>query len=275
LALIAREASRSRDELAKELSLRAASETALRESEERFRLLLHSTVTEALYLLDPDGNLETWNPSAERIKGYAADEVIGRHFSMFFTPEDVAGGEPARILATARDKGHFVTEAWRVRKDGSRFLARVAIDAVRRDDGSLRGFAKLTLDITNQQIEKALRAIIIEAAPNGMMIADETGAITLANSQMEQIFGYPRGTLIGQSVELLVPEASRVAHSALRSAFTSGQSDQAMAQHRQFAGRKRDGSSVTIEIKINAVSTSRGRIVVASLFDVSDQTCPP
>jgi two-component system sensor histidine kinase/response regulator len=108
-----------------------------------------------------------------------------------------------------------------------------------------------------------------------MMIVDETGAITLANSQMEQIFGCPRDTRVGQSVEILVPEASRVAQSALRSAFTSGRSDQAMAPHRQFVGRKRDGSSVTIEIMINAVSTSRGRIVVASLFDVSDQTHPP
>jgi diguanylate cyclase (GGDEF)-like protein/PAS domain S-box-containing protein len=271
LALIAREASNARDELSREFLRRAATESALRESEERFRLLLHSNVTEALYLLDPDGNVETWNASAERIKGYTADEVIGRNFSMFFAPEDVASGEPAHILATARDNGHFETDAWRVRKDGSRFLARVAIDAIRRVDGSLRGFAKVTLDITNHRIEEAQRAIIIEAAPNGMMVVDEAGIITLANSRVERIFDYPHGTLIGQSVEILVPEKSRVAHGALRSAFTSGRSDQAMAPQRQFTGCKRDGSAVTIEIMINPVSTPRGRIVVASLFDVTNR----
>ena len=126
-------------------------------SEERSRILLHSNVAEALYLLDPDGNIETWNASAERMKGYTPAEIIGRSFVVFFTPEDVARGEPARILAIARDNGHFTTEAWRVRKDGSRFLARVAIDAIHRSNGTLRGFVKLTHDITSQRIEEEQR----------------------------------------------------------------------------------------------------------------------
>jgi PAS domain S-box-containing protein len=126
-------------------------------SEERALMLLHSNVTEALYMLDPDGNIETWNASAERIKGYTPAEIVGRNFTAFFTPEDVASGEPARILASARDNGHFTTEAWRVRKDGSRFLARVAIDAIRRRDGTLRGFVKMTHDITSQRFEEAQR----------------------------------------------------------------------------------------------------------------------
>ena len=272
VALIARDASNARDELARELLRRAAAETALRESEERFRLLLQSNVVEALYLLDPSGIIETWNAGAERIKGYTADEVVGQHFSMFFPPEEIAGGEPERVLATANETGHFAAEAWRVRKDGSRFLARVAIDAVRRGDGTLRGFVKVTLDITNQRIEEAQRAIIFEAAPNGMIVVDESGAITLANSQVERIFDYESGSLIGQSIEVLVPESGRTAHAALRSAFTSGQSDRVMAPQRQFIGRKRDGSPITIEIMINPVVTPHGRIVVASLIDVSDRT---
>jgi PAS domain S-box-containing protein len=126
-------------------------------SEERSLTLLQSAVTEALYLLDPDGNIETWNASAERIKGYTHAEIVGRNFIVFFTPEDVARGEPARVLASARDNGHFTTEAWRVRKDGSRFLAHVAIDAIHRSDGSLRGFVKVTHDITSQRIEEEQR----------------------------------------------------------------------------------------------------------------------
>ncbi len=248
-----------------------AAEARLRESEERCRLLLQSNVTEALYLLDPAGNIETWNASAERIKGFTSAEIIGQHFAMFFTPEDIARGEPARVLAQARDKGRFSGEAWRVRKDGSLFLASIAIDAIRRHDGTLRGFVKVARDVTSQRIEDAQRTIIIEAAPNGMMIVDEGGVITLANSQVERIFGYPDGALVGQLVEILVPEAFRAAHGTLRSAFTSGRSDQGMASQRQFAGRKRDGGIVTIEIMLSPVKTPRGRIVVASLFDVTDR----
>jgi PAS domain S-box-containing protein len=155
LVLIAREASSARDELAQELARRKATETALRESEERYRLLLHSKVTEALYLLDPEGNIETWNASAERIKGYSSADVVGKNFSMFFTAEDIENGEPARILEKARENGRFSTKGWRVRKGGARFLAFVVIEAIFRDDGTLRGFAKMTLDITDKGTEKS------------------------------------------------------------------------------------------------------------------------
>ncbi|MGD0102455.1 MAG: PAS domain S-box protein [Rhodopila sp.] len=271
VAAMAREAAGAQDELALELSCRAVTETALRDSEERFRLLLQSNVTEALYLLDPNGNVESWNAGAERIKGYTAAEIIGRNFMIFFTPEDVASGEPARMLARACGDGRFAADAWRVRKDGSRFLARVALDAIRRDDGTLRGFVKVTLDITDHRIEEEQRAIIIEAAPNGMLIVDEAGVITLANSQVERIFDYPRGTLVGQLLETLVPEQFRVAHHALRSAFTGGRSERGMAPDRQFIGHKWGGDPVTIEIMLSPVTTPRGRIVVASLVDVTDR----
>ena len=269
--VVAREVSTARDELVTEMSQSAATEAALRESEERFNLLLHSNVTEALYLLDPDGNIESWNTGAERIKGYTAAEVIGHNFSMFFTPEDVASGEPTRVLESARDTGRFVTEAWRMRKDGTRFLARVGLDAIRRDNGTLRGYVKVTLDVTNQRIEEEQRRVMIEAAPNGMMIVDEAGLITLANSQVTRIFGYPDGALVGRSVEILVPEGFRASHSDLRSAFTSGRTDQAMTPQRNFIGRKQDGSPVTIEIMLSPVKTPRGRIVVASLHDVTER----
>jgi PAS domain S-box-containing protein len=272
LAANAGEATEIRDRLAFELSWRKAAENNVRESEDRLRLVLQSNVTEALYLLDPNGTIESWNAGAERIKGYTPAEVIGRNFAMFFTPEDVARGEPARVLAIARDKGHFAAEAWRVRKNGVHFLASVALDAIRREDGTLRGFVKVTLDITNRRIEQEQRAILVEAAPNGLMIVDEVGVITLANSQVEQIFGYPSGTLVGQPVEILVPTELRASHATHRSAFTSGRSDLGMAPGRQFAGRKRDDGEVLIEIMLNAVKTPRGRISVASLFDVTERT---
>ena len=257
----------------RDISERVAALNALERSEESFRLLLESrAVTEAIYMLDPDGTIETWNAAAERIKGYPAAEIIGRNFATFFTPEDVLSGEPARLLARAVADGSLQTEGWRVRKDGSRFLANVMIDAIRNQDGSLRGFAKVTRDVTEQRVEEAQRAIIIEAAPNGMMIVDEAGVITLANSQAERIFDYPRGALVGEALEILVPEEFRMAHDVLRSAFTAGRTERGMAPDRQFTGRKRDGGAVTIEIMLSPVTTRRGRIVVASLVDVTERT---
>src|SRR4051794_33986165 len=102
----------------------------LHDSEHRFQLLVEGVVDYAIYLLDPDGIITNWNAGAERIKGYSADEVIGRHFGMFYTPEDVAAGLPSHALETARREGKFEAEGWRVRKDGTCFLAAVVIDAI-------------------------------------------------------------------------------------------------------------------------------------------------
>jgi PAS domain S-box-containing protein len=271
MACLVEEAGNARNELTQELLRREAAERIAVESEERLRLILQSSVAEAVYLLDPNGNIETWNAGAERLKGYAPAEIIGQNFATFFTAEDIRTGEPARMLATARDSGQFTIEGLRVRKDGTQFLARVSIDAVLNRNGSLRGFVKVTTDISGPRIEEEQRVIMIEAAPNGMMIVDETGIIRLVNTQVEAIFGYPHGSLVGLSVETLVPDNIRVAHRGMRSKFTSGQDVRAMATGPEFIGRKWDGSDVPIEILLNPVKTPRGRIVIASLFDITER----
>jgi len=124
---------------------------ALRESEGRFRLLVEGVVDYAIFMLDPEGFVTNWNPGAQRIKGYAASEIVGRHFSLFYTDEDRESGLPARGLATALRTGKFEAEGWRVRKDGSRFWANVVIDAIRNDAGELLGFAKITRDMTERK----------------------------------------------------------------------------------------------------------------------------
>jgi PAS domain S-box-containing protein len=222
-------------------------------------------------MLDPIGNVESWNLAAERIKGYSPAEIIGRNFAMFFTPEDIASGEPARALTGALVSGVHESEGWRVRKDGSRFLACAMLEAVRDDTGKLRGFAAGMHDITNQRIEAAKLAIIIEAVPNGMMIIDETGLINLANSQVEQIFDYSHGMLLGQPIEFLVPEGLWTAHSPPDSSSASGLVNQEVTPQRQFTGRRRDASEVTLEIVLTPVKTPLGQIVVAALLDVGER----
>jgi len=127
--------------------------------EQRFRLLVSAITDYAIYMLDPDGRVATWNPGAERFKGYSADEIIGQHFSRFFTPEDVAAGRPMQALANALREGRFEAEGWRLRKDGTRFWVNAVIDPIYDDDGNHIGFAKITRDFTEKKLaEDELRA---------------------------------------------------------------------------------------------------------------------
>jgi PAS domain S-box-containing protein len=132
---------------------------------EQFRLLVASVQDYAIFMLDPRGYVTTWNVGARRIKGYEADDIIGRHFSIFYPEEDVAAGKPAWELVEAERDGRFEDEGWRIRKDGTRFWANVIITAVRDGDGRLRGFAKVTRDLTaRKQAEETARRLAAEQA---------------------------------------------------------------------------------------------------------------
>src|ERR1700756_5048479 len=121
------------------------------ESERSFRLLVEGVADYALYMLDPTGIVTSWNVGGQRIKGYSSEEIVGQHFSRFYTEADRANGKPARALGIARDKGHYEEEGWRVRKDGTFFWASVVIDPIYDNDGRLIGFAKITRDISERR----------------------------------------------------------------------------------------------------------------------------
>jgi len=153
--------------ITRDLTDRKMAEEVLKQSEQQFRLLVQSVTDYAIYMLDANGRLTNWNPGAQRIKGYLPEEVIGQHFSMFYTPEDRAAGEPKRTLDIAVREGRFENKGWRLRKDGTRFLAHVVVDPIWGDTGTLLGFAKITRDITEatraQQALEQTREALFQA----------------------------------------------------------------------------------------------------------------
>ncbi len=150
--------------ITRDLTDRKMAEETLKQSEQQFRLLVQGVTDYAIYMLSPEGRVSNWNQGAQRIKGYLPEEIIGQHFSIFYTPEDRERGEPQRALAIATETGRFENRSWRVRKDGTQFLAHVVVDAIRGETGTLLGFAKITRDVTEahqaqQSLEKTREAL--------------------------------------------------------------------------------------------------------------------
>lgn len=155
----------------------AAANRGLDDESRQFSLLIGSVTDYAIYMLDPNGYICSWNPGGERIKGYSDREIVGQHFSRFYTPEDVARGEPSRGLETARTEGRFEAEGWRLRKDGTRFRASVVIDPIWQD-GTLIGFAKVTRDVT-ERYEAQLRLQDAQKALAQSQKLEAIGKLTL------------------------------------------------------------------------------------------------
>ena len=195
-------------------------EEALRESDERYRMLLDGIQDYAIFMIDPRGQVVSWNAGAERIKGYTADQIIGHNFSCFFPPEDIERGRPEDVLRITAASGRHEEQGMRVRKDGSRFLASVAFTALRDPAGNLRGFSEFSHDLSESKESGAKYRGLLEAAPDAMVVVNQGGEIVLLNVRAEKQFGYRRDELVGQKVKNIIPDgfAERLIADALRSA---------------------------------------------------------
>ncbi len=160
----------------RDLTARRATEERLRQAEQRFHHLIDAVVDYAIFMLDPAGNVTTWNAGARRVKGFTFDEVLGKHFSIFYTAEDRAAGKPEAILKAVQRDGRYEDESWRVRKDGTRFWANVVLTALRDEQGTLVGFAKVTRDLTGRrEAEENERRLLLERASREVAQQAERG----------------------------------------------------------------------------------------------------
>src|SRR3984885_8268252 len=189
----------------------------LQESQDRFRLLVESVRDYAIFMLDPDGIILTWNAGAERFKGYAAHEIIGQHFSRFYPAEALERGFPAHELEVAKATGVFEDEGWRVRKDGTLFWANVVITAVRNAHGELLGFAKVTSDLTQRRLheeelrrgEERFRLLVEGVSEYAIFMLDPNGRVATWNLGAERIKGYTAAEIIGKHFSIFYPQEVR------------------------------------------------------------------
>jgi PAS domain S-box-containing protein len=235
-------------------------------SEEPFKLLVQSILDYAIYMLDPNGFVTSWNAGAERIKGFQTEEIIGQHFSTFYTPEDREAGVPGRVLETARREGKFEGEGWRVRKDGTRFWASVVIDAIKGEGGEIIGFAKITRDMTENRLaqqalleaERRFRILVQGVTDYAIYMLDPAGRVTNWNSGAERIKGYSPDEIIGEHFSrFYTPEEieAEVPKRALETARSTGR-----YEAEGWRVRK-DGTRFWASVVIDAIKDDQGELI--------------
>lgn len=234
--------------------------------EGRYRLLVDAITDYAIFMLDREGHVSSWNPGAQRFKGYTESEILGEHFSRFYTPEDLAAGVPARALATAEAEGRFEAEGWRVRKDGQQFWAHVVIDAIRDPGGQVLGFAKITRDLSERKAaeeivkrsEEQLRLLIQGVTDYAIYMLDPNGSVSSWNSGAERIKGYTPEEIIGQHFSTFYTDEDRLEdlpRKALEVAARDGRFE------REGWRKRKDGTRFWANVIIDAIHAEDGTII--------------
>ena len=232
----------------------------------RFAVLIDAVTDYAIFMLDAEGFVRTWNPGAERIKGYPQSEIIGQHFSRFFTPEDQASGLPSLILREAAKHGRYEAEGWRIRKGGARFWANAVVDTIRNDAGEPIGFVKITRDVTERKAaqeallesERRFRLLVEGVSDYAIYMLDPNGIITNWNAGAERMKGYTAAEIIGQHFSQFYPKEERMSGlpvHVLETAARIGRYESEGWRHRK------DGSRFWASVVMDAIKDDTGRLI--------------
>jgi two-component system sensor kinase FixL len=245
---------------------------------EELTLLIDGAQNYAIYMLDPEGHVTIWNSGAERLLGWSEKEAIGRHFSLFFPADARAEDQPAALLLRAVREGQVEGEGWYLRKNGSEFLAAATTTALRNEDGSLRGFAKVLCDVTERKgAEDQLRArenlldSVLSTVPDAMVVIDEAGLIMSFSAAAQQLFGYSEAEVIRRNVSMLMPSPDRERHDGyIRRYLKTGERRIIGIGRIVFAERK-DGSTFPMELSIGEAVTGRDRLFTGFIRDITER----
>ena len=232
----------------------------------RLQLLIDAVVDYAIYMVDLEGRVLSWNSGAARMKGYSAEEVIGRNFAEFYTEDDRAAGLPQNALATARQTGRFHGEGWRVRRDGSRFWALVVLDAIKDEQGELIGFAKVTRDVTERQqaqetlldSEQRYRRLVEAVVDYAIFQLDPGGFVSTWNSGAQRIKGYSPEEIIGQHFSRFYTEEDRAAGVPARALAQAAQEGRYESEGWRV---RRDGTRFWASVVIDRIVDDSGALV--------------
>ena len=235
-------------------------------SDDPFRLLVQSIIDYAIYMLDPNGYVTSWNAGAARIKGFQTEEIVGKHFSTFYTEEDREAGLPNQVLETARREGKFEGEGWRVRKDGSRFWASVVIDAIKDDQGEVIGFAKITRDMTDKrqaqqallEAERRFRILVQGVTDYAIYMLDPEGRVTNWNAGAQRIKGYAPNEIIGDHFSRFYTPEDLNAGVPKRALETARETGRYEAEGWRV---RKDGTRFWASVVIDAIKDDEGKLI--------------
>ncbi|MBU0724150.1 MAG: PAS domain S-box protein [Alphaproteobacteria bacterium] len=246
-------------------------EKALQKSEARFRLVVEAAPN-AMVMIDPDGKIEMVNAQAERVFGYGRDELLGHPVEML-VPERFRHQHPGLRKAFFADPQSRPMGAGRelygLRKDGTEFPVEIGLNPIETDEGTMVLSAIVDIS-TRKRLEDRFKRLV-EFAPNAMVMINATGRIEMVNAQAERVFGYARSELLGQSIEMLVPERFREHHPGLRGTFFSDPKSRPMGVGRDLYGLRKDGTEFPVEIGLNPIETEEGTMVLSAIVDISDR----
>lgn len=254
--------------------------STLYDPERHLHLFIEEVRDYALLMLDVDGNVLTWNAGARAIKGYEAREIVGRHFSLFYTPEDNAAGKPQRALATAAAEGRFSDVGERVRKDGSLFLADVVITAIFGPRGEVLGFGKITRDISSRAAaadqlrasELRLQSLVdtvLDTLVDGLIIIDREGSIQAYNRACETLFGYDAPSVIGRNVRMLMPPEMSCEHDQYLRNYHQTGVRKIIGISREVTGQRKDGSTFPMHLAVGETSHRGEPVYVGIIRDLT------
>jgi len=255
---------------------------ALHDVEQHLRLFVEGLRDYSVVTLSADGTILSWNAGATAIKGYAAEEVVGRHFSLFYTSEDIAAGKPARALQEAAAKGRFEDTGPRVRKDGGVFSANVVVTPIVASDGQLLGFGKITRDVSDRVAvadrlaasEARLQTLVdtvLDTLVDGLIIIDRTGRVQVYNRACGKLFGYSSGEVVGRNVKMLMPPEIEREHDQYLVNYQTTGIRKIIGISREVVGQRKDGSTFPMHLAVGEATHLGEPIYVGIIRDLTER----